>query len=509
MCGCPLAKIISHISFFVLLLLVTIQNIAANTQCVSYSPKTCLYSPRVEFAATKCHPRTCDFNADEVRIAYKIPLDSCFNMTNLLIHLALALPTILYLCIITQPPYISSHASHHSYLQEFKCGFPETGEFIYTEPDNNGNCPDSFMTTTHRPPPPCGDRCCRGDHHGDFTAGEEIFGSGAVRYTFQPTDNSCRYNEITRGQIIRYFNKIGSPLLVAGDSMMRQFYLRLVMMMRGQQRLLDYHAHAHAQYAVCREADAFRISTSNSNISSPVPNNEHLKGRIPTFFSMKSGPGRVAGQAAMLNCSRPPINFHYMHSPRWKNQIAMIPHYVNNLQPGVKPIIFTSIGYWEGNDTVPEDYLAMLTALETRARKIVVVSVPIVRVPDAERQATYIKRNTFMKSWVDAAGEPYVFLDFQAMSSSAHPPPGGSMNNWHYMCSVAWRITCADCELFQVDHEDGQDEQGNLLQQIRQGDVERVHATEDGLCGDEMNRNMWQVALNMLLKPGRRDGESL
>lgn len=44
-----------------------------------------------------------------------------------------------------------------------------------------------------------------------------------------------------------------SPLAaqVVGDSLMRQLYSRLVHMMRGHSRVVDYKMHTHAAYAVC------------------------------------------------------------------------------------------------------------------------------------------------------------------------------------------------------------------------------------------------------------------
>ena len=42
-------------------------------------------------------------------------------------------------------------------------------------------------------------------------------------------------------------------ILVAGDSMMRQLFVRLVHMMRGSLRVLDYHIHTPASYSVCPE----------------------------------------------------------------------------------------------------------------------------------------------------------------------------------------------------------------------------------------------------------------
>ena len=359
------------------------------------------------------------------------------------------------------------------------------------------------MSTMRKGPSPCGERCCRGDHAGDFTEDDKVPGINATQYSYQPTDNNCKYEPISRGQILHYLHARGSPLVVIGDSMMRQFFLRLVMMMRGQQRLLDYHLHAHAQYAVCHEADSFRISTSSSNITAGSPNNEHLKAKAASFFRMTNGPGRFAGRDALQRCSRKPTEFHYMHSPKWKNQASILPEYFNNIAPGVRPVLLTSVGYWESSSTIPDYYLAALDALKDRARKIIVVGVPTVRVPTEERKEVLRVRNNFMKQWVQDRGEPYAFLDFDALSVASHPPPGGSLNNWHYMCSVAWRIACTTCDLVQVDHSEGFNELGERVTppQILQGNIERIHATEDGMCVDEMNRNLWQVVFNILLKP--------
>jgi hypothetical protein len=53
-------------------------------------------------------------------------------------------------------------------------------------------------------------------------------------------------------------------VLVAGDSMMRQLFIRLAHMMRGTRRVMDYHVHAHASYAVS-------LSSSGPNPVPPLP----------------------------------------------------------------------------------------------------------------------------------------------------------------------------------------------------------------------------------------------
>ena len=48
-----------------------------------------------------------------------------------------------------------------------------------------------------------------------------------------------------------------TDIVVAGDSMMRQFYLRFLQQLRGQRRIFDYRVHTHAKYAFCDEMDVF------------------------------------------------------------------------------------------------------------------------------------------------------------------------------------------------------------------------------------------------------------
>ena len=51
-------------------------------------------------------------------------------------------------------------------------------------------------------------------------------------------------------QVLDFFQSRSTDVLVTGDSMMRQLFIRLAHMMRGTRRVMDYHVHAHASYAV-------------------------------------------------------------------------------------------------------------------------------------------------------------------------------------------------------------------------------------------------------------------
>jgi len=185
----------------------------------------------------------------------------------------------------------------------------------------------------------------------------------------------------------------------------------------------------------------------------------------------------------------------------------MVPYYMDALPVGVKPVVLTSIGFWEGAAEVPQAYLDMLTSLASRTTKVLVVSIPRVRVPDPQRSEVYRGRNEFMRQWVNQQGEPFTFVDFDALSMAPTSPPGGAANNWHYMCSVTWRTQCSYCQLLRIDPNNGVDPDGLPATQI-QGNVERMHMDEDGFCADETNRNLWQVVMNTVVKSGKAVGGS-
>lgn len=133
------------------------------------------------------------------------------------------------------------------------------------------------METGSPLPRRCGDRCCKGDLPGDFKVTGTIRGACAAKYQFQPNVTGCSYDEVTRGQILGYLEAESSGVLVVGDSMLRQFYLRFIMMLRGQSRLLDHHLQSHAQYRICPEGDMYRVSGNTANESSIDFDNEFLQ----------------------------------------------------------------------------------------------------------------------------------------------------------------------------------------------------------------------------------------
>ena len=49
--------------------------------------------------------------------------------------------------------------------------------------------------------------------------------------------------------------------MIAGDSIMRQFFNSAVSLFRGQGAAMDYNKHAHARYLVCKSVDSLAFGT--------------------------------------------------------------------------------------------------------------------------------------------------------------------------------------------------------------------------------------------------------
>lgn len=47
-------------------------------------------------------------------------------------------------------------------------------------------------------------------------------------------DSGCEYFQYTRGEVLEYFQAEATDILVVGDSFMRQLFVRLTHLMRGQ-----------------------------------------------------------------------------------------------------------------------------------------------------------------------------------------------------------------------------------------------------------------------------------
>lgn len=224
---------------------------------------------------------------------------------------------------------------------------------------------------------------------------------------------------------------------------------------------------------------------------------------VPDFFRSRVGPGAHTSSAVLDHCAAQPLPIDYLHAPFYGQQARQILAYLDSVPATYRPVVILSVGYWEGVTSVPEVYLQMLRVLRVRALRVFVVTIPRVKVPEtkSERKVAYGMRNEFLTEWVRRQGAPFTVLDFDRVAEAAQAPPGGAGNNWHYMCSLVWRMECDHCELAHMNTRNGLSEGGFRAYQAM-GTPERILATDDGQCVDEMNRNLWQMMFNTLINPG-------
>ena len=164
----------------------------------------------------------------------------------------------------------------------------------------------------------------------------------------------------------------------------------------------------------------------------------------------------------------------------------------------------------------------------------------------------YRTRNLVTKQWVESSNSSnIVFIDFDAMSLSRHAPPICVEENWHYQCFLTWpaatnkvrRATCQAacsaksskrcgcelrtvglqcwcgvCSLWPITREDEicshlassaclvlqavlHDTETNYFRdRVYRAPLTGLYMTEDGQCFDEMNRNVWNIAFNLIMK---------
>lgn len=377
---------------------------------------------------------------------------------------------------------------------EVPCPFYASGMF---EDSKEEHCQDPFMAQkTTGKLPSCDDSkwCCGNSPRGQFKLRDG-------RHTFEPLGREqCSYYEYSRKEVLDFLQGSNMDIVVAGDSMMRQLYIRMIHMMRGARRVLDYHIHTHATYSVCNEADRFRMSPVNdvntSIRSFKKLDLDYLQDTIPDFFRY------TPSAEPMMLCNKPHVTINYLHAPDYVLQRRYLTQYMDTaLEEGRQVTLVLSVGYWVWFPEVPHDYLDFLESLAKRAAKVVVLSIPTVHVTaHTGKQGpallhAYRSRNLIMKAWVEARPRDsnIKFVDFDAMSNSVHAPPICAGENWHYQCFLTWpahgnKVALADTTT------------NWFRDRVYRAPLVGLYMTEDGQCADEMNRNLWQVILNNLMR---------
>jgi hypothetical protein len=275
------------------------------------------------------------------------------------------------------------------------------------------------------------------------------------------------------------------------------------MMMRGQERLLDYKLHTHAQYLLCDDRDAFRISANSESGASGSYNLTYLREVIPSFFKLEEGPGLAAAETSMRQCPKKPLQFHYVMAPSFVTQTPALPRYQEmfSANPNTKPIYIVSVGYWDSIPVVPDVYLQSLLLLKEKATKVFLVNIAAgYKTGDLIRQASYRKRNEQMKTWAEQQGAPFFYVDFDSLTTTTVEPkpavPYGA--DTHFICATVWHPTSKPSVYINKESQFAENQA-----QIPVGRLERIQVTTDGVCDDETNRNLWQMIFNVMVPPSK------
>ena len=314
---------------------------------------------------------------------------------------------------------------------------------------------------------------------------------------FEPNDSTCRFKEISRGQVMRFLATHNSSFLIIGDSTMRQLTLRMIAMMRGQRRVLDYHIHTHAQYQVCRESDFLRLAANNANnavlgsMAASHADPLFLRSQVPAFFHMEVGPGQADSSRVLSECSHSPLQINYLQAPTWEAQIEMMERYFSGVPSGHRPVLILSVGVSQSGGRAPQEYLQMLETLQESAFRIIYVGSSDSKVTNVVQRGELGIRNNRMRRWIERhkrnGRNPFSYVDFNAMVS-APGAPQGTHGSKHFACWAEWSEVHFPSSAA-----------GNPAGSAQvSGKIEKIHADVEGSCVDEMNRNLWQVILNGL-----------
>ena len=215
---------------------------------------------------------------------------------------------------------------------------------------------------------------------------------------------------------------------------------------------------------------------------------------------MQMGPGLTAARESIDRCSRDPVQLQYLALPSFDTQIEGLPVYLRGLKATAgKPVFVIAVGYWAKTPETPAKYLEILSSLRDKSSRIFIVNTATGYQPEDSRKQACLDRNAAMRVWVEAQGDPYYYVDYDALSSASAPkPPHPITPDKHFMCALWWSPRKLPQVRFDASRQ-GKDAAGNPLPQIPVGSLSGIQVTSDGRCADETNRNLWQMILNTLI----------
>mmetsp|Transcript_3550 Transcript_3550/g.10331 ORF Transcript_3550/g.10331 Transcript_3550/m.10331 type:complete len:816 (-) Transcript_3550:2377-4824(-) len=383
-------------------------------------------------------------------------------------------------------PKCAFHDCEFDHAASLTCPFPSGGTFTKTD---RKDCPD-FMKIEERKLPTCKTACCGGVVPGTFQ--NSTVEAHAYEYVADESAG-CSYFNYRRAEILDKLLGENIDIVVAGDSMMRQNYLRLVQMMRGRHRIFDYRVHTHASYSYCDEADTFRTASYMADMKQPEKS--YLTEVIPEFFA------RDDTADGLKQCTRGVGRLDFLHAPLFATHGPSIELYLKTANPKRRLVVLSYVGVWTKVPKIPSHYFQTLERVAAHSAGGVVLSLSIptfreIRVP--ERAKKYRERNFRMREWVQRQEGRAGFIDYESLSLTPGAPPT-TVHDKHYMCYVTWpqegrggaNTATLRSQMLEVN---------SFRERLYDNPIGNVWMTEDGECYDEMNRALWTVALNSIMQ---------
>lgn len=383
-------------------------------------------------------------------------------------------------------PKCAFHTCEFDQAASMRCPFPSKGTFSTVELDS---CPD-FMKVEERSLPDCTSACCGGVVPGTF---KNSTTDPAVRDYVADDAAKCTYVDYRRAEIVEKLLGENIDIVVAGDSMMRQNYLRLLQLMRGRRRIFDYRVHTHASYSYCDELDTFKTASYLADMKQPEK--QYLTDVIPQFFA------RDDSDPEFAKCTRGVGRLDFLHAPLFATHGLSVQAYLKTASPTRRLIVLSYVGVWTKVARIPGHYIQTLERVAAhRAGGVVLsLSVPTFReLRVADRAKKYRERNFKMREWVQLQEGRAGFIDYESLSLMDNAPPT-TAHDKHYMCYVTWpqegrggpKTATFRSKLLKKN---------SFRERLYDNPIGNVWMTEDGHCYDEMNRALWKVAFNAIMQ---------
>lgn len=383
------------------------------------------------------------------------------------------------------PDCMEGHTCKFDVRKRLKCPFWASGS--YRNIESGRSCSSASMEERFLGPnPTCANSCCTADPGpGSWIADRNAPG----HLVFKP-DNGCEYHQYSRAEILEFYQGTATDILVVGDSFMRQLFVRLTHILRGQERVVDFKIHTHASYATCDEVDNFLVSPAYTP-SLTADKDKQFRG-VDTFFHLQN----ISSEETWSTCSDRPMQVNYLFGSTFRQQERNIQRYASSgFQKGSQVDVIISVMFWTHAWETPQEWLDAISVLKSQSfvRKVFLLGIPTARVSPSypEYVKAYQNRNRMMREWVANQTEGAAYIDFDVLSTAPNTPGACDKKNKHYACHLRY------ADKPNLNSSSGEK---RFYEPVHETPLSGLYGSEDGECYDDMNAAVWQLYFNVAMK---------